>query len=173
MDIITRAEALAQGLRHYFTGKPCKRGHVSIRNTRKAACLECDRQIKILLHKDPVYLARLNTRRRKRYADDVAHRATVLARNSERRSWVCTDDMENSAAIDEIFAERDHMTEFLGVLMHVDHKIPLHRGGAHHEDNLQIIPATTNLSKGSRTDWEPEPNVFEQVTYRTKRGTDQ
>lgn len=31
MDIITRKQAIEQGLTHYFTGKPCKRGHISER----------------------------------------------------------------------------------------------------------------------------------------------
>ena len=33
---------------------------------------------------------------------------------------------------------------------HVDHIIPLSKGGLHHEDNLRIIPAITNLRKGSK-----------------------
>jgi len=46
MDIITRQQALAQGLTHYFTGKPCRNGHISIRGVRKWNCLECDRNQK-------------------------------------------------------------------------------------------------------------------------------
>jgi hypothetical protein len=41
MDIITRKDALAQGLVHYFTGKPCKRGHVAARYAKTANCVEC------------------------------------------------------------------------------------------------------------------------------------
>jgi hypothetical protein len=40
MKIITRKEALAQGLKRYFTGKPCKRGHVAERST-SAGCYTC------------------------------------------------------------------------------------------------------------------------------------
>ncbi len=170
MDIITRSQALAQGLRQYYTGKPCKRGHLSERSTNKSMCLECDRLRKALLYQDPVYVDRLNTRRRRRYANDFKHRAAELARNAKRRSWVCTDDMENTEAIDAIYEERDHMSEFLDVPMHVDHITPVTRGGEHHENNLQIIPAATNLAKGARTDWQPEPNSYEQITYRTTRG---
>lgn len=36
----TRAEAKAAGSTHYFTGKPCVRGHVALRKT-KGACVEC------------------------------------------------------------------------------------------------------------------------------------
>ena len=36
----TRAEAKAIGASHYFTGEPCKHGHVAPRKT-KGACVEC------------------------------------------------------------------------------------------------------------------------------------
>ena len=36
----TRAEAKAQGAKFYFTGEPCKHGHIAARKT-KGACVEC------------------------------------------------------------------------------------------------------------------------------------
>jgi hypothetical protein len=36
----TRAEAKAAGAKYYFTGEPCKHGHVAPRKT-KGACVEC------------------------------------------------------------------------------------------------------------------------------------
>jgi hypothetical protein len=36
----TRAEAKATGAKYYFTGEPCKHGHVAARKT-KGACVEC------------------------------------------------------------------------------------------------------------------------------------
>ena len=41
MQIITRQEAIAQGLRRYFTGKPCKRGHIAERKRSDGNCLTC------------------------------------------------------------------------------------------------------------------------------------
>lgn len=41
MEIITRAEAKAQGLVRYFTGVPCKHGHMCERLVRSATCVEC------------------------------------------------------------------------------------------------------------------------------------
>ena len=38
----TRAEAKALGAKHYFTGQPCKHGHVALRET-KGSCVECRR----------------------------------------------------------------------------------------------------------------------------------
>lgn len=39
--IVTRAEAKAQGLRFFFTGKPCKHGHLSQRYTSQSGCVAC------------------------------------------------------------------------------------------------------------------------------------
>lgn len=42
-EIIGRADALARGLKRYFTGKPCKRGHVAERAICSKNCVECQR----------------------------------------------------------------------------------------------------------------------------------
>jgi hypothetical protein len=42
-NIIGRAEARALGLTRYFTGKPCKHGHVAERGVRRRECTECRR----------------------------------------------------------------------------------------------------------------------------------
>lgn len=41
MEIITRQQAINQNFRSYFTGQPCKRGHVAKRYTQSAVCAEC------------------------------------------------------------------------------------------------------------------------------------
>jgi hypothetical protein len=38
MEKISRKDAMAQGLKHYFTGLPCKREHVSERTLNKVCC---------------------------------------------------------------------------------------------------------------------------------------
>lgn len=63
MDIITRQAAIEQGLRHYFTGKPCRNGHVSVRGVRKWNCLECDRNQKALERQRDPERVRANERR--------------------------------------------------------------------------------------------------------------
>lgn len=42
-QIISRAEALARGLTHYFTGKLCKSGHLCERRVDSKNCVECHR----------------------------------------------------------------------------------------------------------------------------------
>lgn len=42
MELISFSEAKKQGLTTYFTGKPCKRGHIAERHVN-GGCKECDR----------------------------------------------------------------------------------------------------------------------------------
>lgn len=39
--IVTRAYALKNGINRFFTGVPCKRGHVCLRQTSNSQCTEC------------------------------------------------------------------------------------------------------------------------------------
>jgi hypothetical protein len=41
MNIITKKDALAKKMKYYFTGKPCKHGHVSERMVKGGACKQC------------------------------------------------------------------------------------------------------------------------------------
>lgn len=43
-EIITRKEARAQGLKRYFTGAPCKRGHIAERHVSNLTCIECGKE---------------------------------------------------------------------------------------------------------------------------------
>lgn len=42
-DIISRKEALERGLKRYFTGKPCRQGHLAEKATVNGACCKCAR----------------------------------------------------------------------------------------------------------------------------------
>lgn len=42
--IISRADARAQGLKRYFTGKLCKRGHIAERHVSNLTCMDCQRE---------------------------------------------------------------------------------------------------------------------------------
>jgi 5-methylcytosine-specific restriction endonuclease McrA len=41
MNTVSKAEAAAAGLTNYFTGQPCKNGHVSERRTKSGHCIAC------------------------------------------------------------------------------------------------------------------------------------
>jgi hypothetical protein len=42
IEIVKRSEALSQELKWYFTGKPCKNGHIAKRKTVNGHCCDCD-----------------------------------------------------------------------------------------------------------------------------------
>lgn len=44
MEIISRKEAIEKGLKYYFTGKPCKRGHFSKRLISTCQCIDCKKE---------------------------------------------------------------------------------------------------------------------------------
>lgn len=44
IEIISRKDAKARGLKRYFTGKPCERGHFSERYVSVAHCVECQHE---------------------------------------------------------------------------------------------------------------------------------
>lgn len=44
MIVVSRNEALKRGVKHYWTGKPCKRGHIDLRNVSSFACVTCSRE---------------------------------------------------------------------------------------------------------------------------------
>ena len=42
-ELITKKKAEKQGLNNFFTGKPCKHGHISTRGVKHGKCNECNR----------------------------------------------------------------------------------------------------------------------------------
>ena len=48
--VISRKEAIAKGMNRYFTGKPCKNGHISERSVIDCACVPCRNNIRRKTH---------------------------------------------------------------------------------------------------------------------------
>lgn len=46
--VVTRDEATKNGRTRYFTGRPCKKGHISERYTSTMGCVECLRPRKVV-----------------------------------------------------------------------------------------------------------------------------
>ena len=60
--VISRAEAKAQGLKRYFTGRPCKHGHIAERAVSGKCCIVCRDQRKAQWQRDNGDAARTHTR---------------------------------------------------------------------------------------------------------------
>lgn len=84
----TRKEAIAIGSRHYFTGKPCKYGHISRRLVSKKSCAECNNnQIKKWRVENPEKNREANLRRNrteKRKAYNLALRRSEKGRAARK-----------------------------------------------------------------------------------------
>lgn len=81
MTPISRQEALAAGLKRYFTGKPCKSGHISERFVSTRGCVQCCKGF------NAGNFAR-------RYARDPAF---VETRNAKSRAWAASNPEKNRA----------------------------------------------------------------------------
>lgn len=162
--IILRKQAVAQGLKHYFTGAPCKNGHISKRTTSDYTCVACNKANteKYNLLNRTQYLeskkASYNKLQSKHLLYAKRHRknnpALGVALNVKYRATKLkrTPTWANHFEI-KMFYDVAKVLSRGGVLFHVDHILPL-RGkevsGFHVEDNLQILPWYKNLKKSSK-----------------------
>lgn len=176
--MLTRKQALAAGLKRYFTGRPCPHGHVAMRRI-SGACCECHRLDKLAWRKANPERVRLlksvwskanpegqAARSRKwqlankekanasHYCWAARNPAKVTAAAARRRARVLrqTPAWADHAAIEVVYQIAQKLREN-GRDVHVDHFIPL-RGktvcGLHVANNLQVIPATENYAKSNR-----------------------
>ncbi len=84
------------------------------------------------------------------YEADRHKSAIYLQRRKQRlREQTPALNTEESELIQHIYDQRNRLNQDAGFIQyHVDHIIPLARGGWHHPDNLQVISARDNVRKG-------------------------
>jgi hypothetical protein len=177
MRIITLKEARRRGLKRYFTGKPCKRGHVAEQYVSTLACVECYRTLKRAWRvanpekyraQDQRYRAAHPEKKRakdQRYraahpekvrAQDRRWRVTNPARyaakaglsDARRRAPGCVPDDFDFEATVPFYDEARRRTHETGTPHEVDHKHALCLGGLHIASNLQVITEAANQEKG-------------------------
>lgn len=82
----------------------------------------------------------------------AAHNEDTRKRRAKLKDAIPEDyDREGVLAIYKLAQKLSALT---GVEMHVDHVVPLARGGEHNSRNLQILAAPLNLQKGSKSDFK-------------------
>jgi hypothetical protein len=189
VDIISRDTARAAGQKRYFTGKPCKYGHVGQRFVGGGACCTChavrcdlrDSHTERLRkrkyqakNRDQVNAANRLWRAKNPAKQKAAQRAWEAVNKGRRAAlvrhrqalklkatppWLTPEDR---AAMRFLYEEALGMTEHFGVHFEVDHIVPL-RGktvcGLHVPWNLQVVSRTANRSKGHAVPTEQDDLV--------------
>lgn len=135
----------------------CKQCYATIMRERRRANPEAHR-LSIKLSVQRHYEAKLERNRRYRAenpdkvsewktGDRRRNKARVLADNASRRAL---QRVPLTPEVVQMYALRDfYRAMSLGEEFHVDHIVPLSKGGAHVHTNLQVIPAIDNLRKGA------------------------
>lgn len=174
-EIITRKEALALGLKRYFTGRPCKHFHVEERVVSNNSCVACKR-------------INYNEWREKNRDKDRETKKHYYAKTRDKqissaRNWIA-ENPERHSAINRAVkskrrgAEGQYTRHDIDALMslqkqlcaeptckkpikdgyHVDHIMPLARGGTNWPKNLQLLCQKCNQSKHAKhpLDWAKE-----------------
>ena len=82
----------------------------------------------------------------KQHSKTPGRRAQFARYNAKKRT---SQTWPPCPLVDKIYALRDALTAQSGLVFHVDHIIPISKGGSHTWENLQVVPAFYNLSKGA------------------------
>lgn len=173
-----RDEAKIRGDLRYFTGKPCKKGHISERSVSNGLCLECVKERMATRRKlrSKEQLITDHEKSRIRAAEwrkaNPSHEGTKVAKKEYKKrnphkviastakyraqkkhrtpSWLTVDDLW---LIEQAYEIASIRTKMFGFSWHVDHVIPLTGdtvSGLHVPTNLQVIPWIDNVRKANK-----------------------
>lgn len=177
----SRAEAKSSGATQYFTGNPCKNGHVASRQTVNGTCTACAYSFYKRWARENVQESRhRNTKRMRNWRADNSEKsrdtnakhnnAYVIDWRKKNKTKVRSYASNyraraNSAAgsftsvdIDSIFKQQNgkcayyrHCRTKLRTGYHIDHIIALINGGTNFPSNLQLTCANCNCRKNRRS----------------------
>lgn len=150
MQVITRKEAQAQGKKRYFTGKPCKHGHISERWVNPGVCLDCAAEIMKRYYE--THREAHATSARKWREEHPERNAALLGKGTViQRGYPNAIPADfNLEATLPFYEEARRLTRETGIDHEVDHIIPLAFGGLHSALNLQVLTAVENRIKGNK-----------------------
>lgn len=200
--IISRQEAISQGLKRYFTGKPCKYGHIDYRYTNGRKCCSCSI---IELRKKYKENTRSELDRAKTYRENNPDKVLESGRKSakkhrEKRAKYTSDwhkknkehaqqyrtqnlekyrmhaqnrrarihDSGGFFTLKQIHAlrvlQKDkcvNCKKSIKTNMHIDHIMPIAKGGSNDIKNIQLLCPKCNFKKN-----DTDPIIWAQQNGR-------
>jgi hypothetical protein len=174
-----RAAAMSAGLTTYFTGRPCKHGHITYRCTANGQCIECSKKsqketLRRKLEKNPDYYRQQYAKNPEKYrASSAKYRADNPERVKENNKKSMKNRKPQRAALEMLrVARKLQATPFwlskeqlsliskyyvaakqFGITLAVDHIVPL-RGkdvcGLHVPWNLCLRTKSDNSRKHNK-----------------------
>lgn len=150
MELLSLKTAKSTGEKYYFTGKACKNGHTSPRVVANRTCTECA----LSATQD---WRNKNFDHIKSYSSNYHKSNPLVKRVSEHKRRVQKLEAGGEftqADIIRLFNEQDGKCAICSCELleyHIDHKLPLSRGGSNWPENLQLLCPTDNVRKWART----------------------
>lgn len=159
--IITLHEARAANLPRYFTGKPCKYGHISQRLVRNRVCYACERQrVNAYFKTEAGRAVMLRFQQTEAYTSSlIKYRKTQKARDASRYGEAARRARKAGALND--FSKEDYKAlssqqKKCHICLKpfttknpatIDHIIPISAGGAHTVSNIALAHRGCNSRK--------------------------
>lgn len=103
-------------------------------------------------HKEAVDATKRAYRLRNKEKWRVYSAYKTASRRKEIRAYYKLLPKEEKYKIQLLYKISSFISRTLSVTMHVDHIIPISKGGLHHSSNLRVIPAIENQEKFTRVD---------------------
>lgn len=169
--IVKRSDAKADGLIKYFTGNPCTSGHIDQRYVAGGKCESCNRienrkwkeyhsEYKKKIRSDPEYRAMENKKSSDRYKlnpkDQLVHVRNRQARIKKADGRFTKDDI--ISILDQQKYCCVYCSSNIADNYHIDHIMPISKGGSNWPSNLQCLCPRCNQSKSDKLpeDWHKE-----------------
>jgi len=84
---------------------------------------------------------------------DKEKKSKINLYGANRRSRINGKNPSKDGIILTMYEMAERLTKCLGIPFHVDHLIPLSKGGEHNKNNLLPVPANVNLKKKDKIDF--------------------